>query len=115
MQRLSLEGLDQVVLAATLFAHESAGFAGDVSAGFGGDARSSLGAGVGSGLGEESGERGDEFLQQGVGAGLLIGEVPGLVVGDGVAVLGLGGELADPGGHGRVDGRAARAGAASRG
>ena len=73
-------------------------------------------AGVGSWLAEESGERGDDFVEQGVDAGLLVGEVPGLVAGDGAAVLGLGGELADPGGHGRVDGGVgAWAGGVSRG
>jgi hypothetical protein len=59
---------------------------------------------VGSWLAEEGGERGDDFVEQGVDAGLLVGEVPGLVAGDGAAVLGLGGELADPGGQGRVYG-----------
>jgi hypothetical protein len=69
---------------------------------------------VGSWLAEEGGERGDDFVEQGVDAGLLVGKLPGLVGGDGSAVLGVGGELADPGGHGRVDGgRAARL--ASRG
>jgi hypothetical protein len=75
---------------------------------------SAVPAGVGSWLAEEAGERGDDFEELGIDAGLLVGEVPGLVFGDGAAVLGLGGELADPGGHGRVDGgRAARV--ASRG
>ena len=75
-----------------------------------------VGARVGSWVAEEVGEHGDDFEQQGIGAGLLVGEVPGLVVGDGAAVLGLAGELADAGGYGRVDGgRAAGAGAASRG
>jgi hypothetical protein len=75
---------------------------------------SAVPAGVGSWLAQEAGERGDDFEELGIGAGLLVGEVPGLVFGDGAAVLGLGGELADPGGHGRVDGgRAARV--ASRG
>jgi hypothetical protein len=69
---------------------------------------------VGSWLAEEAGERGDDFEQLGIDAGLLVGVVPGPVVGGDAAVLGLGGELADPGGHGRVDGgRAARV--ASRG
>jgi hypothetical protein len=73
-------------------------------------------AGVGSWLAEEGGERGDDFVGQGVDAGLLVGEVPGLVGSDGVAVLGLGGELADPGGDGRVGGGvAAWAGGVSRG
>ena len=57
---------------------------------------------VRAGRAEEAGERGDGFEQQGVGAGLLVGGVAGVVVGDSAAVLGLGGELADPGGHGRV-------------
>jgi hypothetical protein len=71
---------------------------------------------VGSWLAEEGGEGGDGFEQQGIGAGLLVGEVTGAELGDGAAVLGLPGELADPGGHGRVDrGWAARTGAASRG
>jgi hypothetical protein len=71
---------------------------------------------VGSWLAEEAGERGDDLERAGVGAGLLVGEVPGLVFGDGAAVLGVGGELADPGGQSRVDGgRAARADAVSRG
>jgi hypothetical protein len=62
---------------------------------------------VGSWLAEEGGERGDDFVEQGVDAGLLVGEMAGLVAGDGAAVLGLGGELAVPGGHGRVDGAVA--------
>jgi hypothetical protein len=63
---------------------------------------------------EEAGEGGDRFEEQGVDAGLLVGGAAGAELGDGAAVLGLGGELADPGGHGRVDGgRAARI--ASRG
>jgi hypothetical protein len=69
---------------------------------------------VGSGLAEEAGEGGDGFEQQGLGAGLLVGSAALLKVGDRAAVLGLAGELAYPGGHGRVDaGRAARR--ASRG
>ena len=66
---------------------------------------------------EQAGERGDGFEQQGVGAGLLVGGVMGAELGDRAAVLGLGGKLADPGGHGGVSqgGRAARVGAASRG
>jgi hypothetical protein len=71
---------------------------------------------VGSWLAEEGGERGDDFVEQGVDGCLLVGEVPGLVAGDGAAVLVLGGELADPGGRGRVDGGvAAWAGGVSRG
>jgi hypothetical protein len=76
---------------------------------------SAVPAGVGSGLAEERGESGDGFEQLGLDAGLLVGVVPGLVFGDGAAMLGLEGELADPGGHGRVDGRAARAWVFSRG
>jgi hypothetical protein len=73
-------------------------------------------AGVGSLLAEEGGERVDDFVEQGVDAGLLVGEVPGLVAGGGAAVLGLGGELAVPGGHGGVDGGVAVwAGGVSRG
>ena len=59
-------------------------------------------AGVGSGCAEEAGERGDGLEQQGVGAVLLVGGAAGAELGDGAAVLGLGGELADPGGHGGV-------------
>jgi hypothetical protein len=73
---------------------------------------------VGSGCAEEAGERGDGFEQQGVEAGLLVGGAAGAEFGDGAAVLGLGGELADPGGQGGVlqGGRAARRdAAASRG
>jgi hypothetical protein len=70
---------------------------------------------VGSWLAEEAGEGGDDFVEHGGDAGLLVGEVPGLVFGDGAAVLGLAGELADPGGHGRVDGRGRAARVANRG
>jgi hypothetical protein len=73
---------------------------------------------VGSGCAEKAGEHGDGFEQQGVDAGLLVGGAAGFELGDGVAVLGLGGELADPGGDGGVfqGGRAARGDvAASRG
>jgi hypothetical protein len=71
---------------------------------------------VGAGHAEQAGERGDGFGQQRVDPGLLVGEVPGLVADDGAAVLGLGGaQLADPGGHGRVDGRGAGAWPVSRG
>ena len=65
------------VLAATVFAHESAAFGVQVLAELGGDLR--LGgrpgcrAGVGSGCAKEAGERGDGFEQQGVEAGLLVG------------------------------------------
>ena len=71
---------------------------------------------MGSWLAEEGGEGGDGFEQQGIGAGLLVGTAASAELGDGAAVLGLPGELADPGGHGRVDRcRAARTGEASRG
>jgi len=60
--------------------------------------------GVGSGLAEEGGEGGDGFEQQGVDAGLLVGGAALLKVGDRAAVLGSAGELADAGGHGRVNG-----------
>ena len=105
------------VLAATVFAHESAAFGVHVLAGAGVDVRRGCRAGVGSGCAEEAGERGDGFEQQGVDAGLLVGGAAGAELGDGAAVLGLGGELADPGGHGGVleGGRAAGCGAASRG
>src|SRR5512135_881648 len=106
-----------MLLAATVFAHESAAFAVHVLAGAGVDLRPGCRAGVGSGCAEEAGERGDGFEQQGVEAGLLVGGAPGAELGDGAAVPGLGGELADPGGHGGVGegGRAAWGGAASRG
>ena len=106
-----------MVLAATVFAHESAAFGVHVLAGAGVDVRRGCRAGVGSGCAEEAGERGDGFEEQGVSAGLLVGGAAGAELGDGAAVLGLGGELADPGGHGGVfeGGRAARRGAASRG
>jgi hypothetical protein len=73
---------------------------------------------VRSGCAEEAGEHGDGFEQQSVDAGLLVGDAAGAELGDGAAVLGLGGELADPGGDGGVfqGGRAARSAvAASRG
>ena len=74
-------------------------------------------AGVGSGCAEEAGQRGDGFEEQSVSAGLLVGGAAGAELGDGAAVLGLAGELADPGGDGGVleGGRAAGRGAASRG
>ena len=74
-------------------------------------------AGVGCGCAEQAGERGDGFEQQGVDAGLLVGGAAGAELGDSAAVLGLGGELADPGGQGGVleSGGAAGCGAASRG
>jgi hypothetical protein len=76
-----------------------------------------LGGWPGPGWAEEAGERRDGLEQQGVDAGLLVGGVAGAELGDGAAVLVLGGELADPGGDGRgqVGGRAAWRGAASRG
>ena len=105
------------LLAAAMFAHESAAFGVRVLAGVGGDVGLGCRAGVGSGCAEEAGERGDGFEQQGVEAGLLVGGAAGAEPGDGAAVPGLGGKLADPGGHGGVGegGRAARGGAASRG
>ena len=104
-----------LLLAATVFAHDSAAFGVHVLAGAGVDLR--LSCRVGSGYAEEAGERGDGFEEQGVSAGLLVGGAAGAELGDGAAVLGLGGELADPGGHGGVlEGRrAAGRGAASRG
>ena len=65
---------------------------------------------------EQAGQRGDGFEQQRVGAGLLVGGAAGVEFGDGAAVLGLGGELAHPGGNGGVGegGRPAR-GVVSRG
>ena len=108
-------------MSAAVFAHDPAAFGVHVLAGLGGDLR--LGgrpgcrAGVGSGCAEEAGERGDGFEQQGLEAGLLVGGAAGAELGDGAAVLGLGGKLADPGGHRGVlqGGRAARRDAASRG
>ena len=107
----------RLLLAATVFAHESAAFGVDVLAGAGVDVRRGCRAGVGSGCAEETGERGDGFEQQGVEAGLLVGGAAGAELGDGAAVFGLGGKLPDPGGHGGVfeGGRAARRDAASRG
>jgi hypothetical protein len=52
-----------------------------------------MAAGV-AGFAEQVGERGDGFEQQGVDAGLLVGGAAGAELGDGPAVLGLGGELA---------------------
>lgn len=106
-----------MLLAATVFAHESAAFVVHVLAGVGGDVRPGGRAGVGSGCAEEAGECGDGLEQRGVEAGLLVGGAAGAELGDGAAVLGLGGKLADPGGHGGVGhgGRAARRAAASRG
>ena len=95
-----------MLLAAAVFAHESAAFGVHVLASLGGDlrlwGRPGGRAGVGSGCAEEPGERGDGFEQQGVEAGLLVGGAAGAELGDGTAVLGLGGELADPGGDGGV-------------
>ena len=106
-----------LLLAATVFAHESAAFGVQVLAGAGVDLSPGCRAGVGSGCAEEGGERCDGFEQQGVEAGLLVGGAPGVELGGGAAVPGLGGELADPGGHGGVveGGRAAWGGAVSRG
>jgi hypothetical protein len=109
------------VLAAALFAHESAAFGVHVPAGLdvdllllwlagrlaarravvslaarGGCAGVASGwmvAGV-AGFAEQVGERGDGFEQQGVDAVLLVGGAVGAELGDGAAVLGLGGELA---------------------
>ena len=69
-----------------------------------------------AGLAEEAGEDGNQFEQRGVEAGLLVSGAPRVEFGDRAAVLGLAGELADAGGHGRVNcgGLAAGAGA-SRG
>jgi len=76
---------------------------------------SSRRAAVGAGCAEEAGERVDGFEQQGVDAGLLVGCALGVELRYGLAVLGLAGELADPGGHGWVNAdRAARV-RASRG
>jgi hypothetical protein len=63
---------------------------------------------------EEAGERSDGFEQLGVDAGVLVGGVLGLIVGDGAAVLGLAGELACPAGD-RGAGGGGRPGMASRG
>ena len=57
------------------------------------------GAGV-RGRAKEGSERGYRFEQQRVDAGLLVGGVTGAELGDRAAVLGLGGELAYPGGDG---------------
>jgi hypothetical protein len=67
---------------------------------------------VGSGLAQEAGERGDGFVEQGDDSCLLVGSAAGTELCGRAAVLGLGGELTDPGGDGRVDGagRAARGG-----
>jgi hypothetical protein len=69
---------------------------------------------VGSGLAGEAGGCSDGLEQHGVDAGLLVGAVPGLVFGDGAAVLGLAGELTDAGGNGRVNAGQAALVAASR-
>jgi hypothetical protein len=57
------------------------------------------------GCAEEAGERGDGLKQQRVDAGLLVGGAAGAELGDRLAVLGLGGKLAHPGGEGGTDGR----------
>jgi len=114
------------VLAATLFAHESAAFGVHVSAGLGDDAgwrglagvAGCLGSGRGvAGCAEQGGERGDCLEEQCVDAGLLVGCSAGAELGDGAAVLGVGGELAYPGGDGRghVGDRAVWRGVVSRG
>jgi hypothetical protein len=114
------------VLAATLFDHRSAGFGVHVPASLDDDAglgvlharvcRSGWPARVGSGCAEEAGKSGDDFGQQGVDPVLFVVGVAVAEVGDSAAVLGFAGELADPRGDGGVDrGRAARAGAVSRG
>ena len=109
--------LYQERIAATVFAHESAAFGVHVLAGVGSDLRPGCRTGVGSGCAEEAGERGDGLEEQGVEAGLLVSGAAGAELGDGAAVLGLAGELADPGGHGGVleSGGAAGCGAVSRG
>jgi hypothetical protein len=126
-----LVGLSQLtctLLAAALFAHESAEFDVHVPAGLGGDVlgldrtgeagsgragarppglamrgggSSRAVAGV-TGCAEPAGERVDRFEEQRVDAGLLFSGTAGAEVGDRPAVLGLGGELADPGGRGEV-------------
>jgi hypothetical protein len=53
---------------------------------------------------EEAGEGVDCLEQQGVDALLLVGSVAGAELGDCAAMLGLGSELTDAGGHGRADG-----------
>ena len=104
-----------LVLAATLFAHDPAALRVHGSAwlgedrwpgrwlgllmvgGAGGEASSGPGvlpAGRACWFAEQAGERADRLEQQGVDAGLLVGGVPGSELGDGAAVLGLGGELA---------------------
>ena len=75
----SVEG-PRGLLAAAVFAHESAAFGVDVLAGAGGDLRRGCRAGVGSGCAEEAGERGDGFEEQGVEAGLLAGGAAGVEV-----------------------------------
>ena len=54
------------------------------------------------GCAEQAGERVDCFEEQRVDAGLLVGGAADAEFGDRPAVLGLGGELADPGGQGGV-------------
>jgi hypothetical protein len=70
---------------------------------------------VGSGCAEEAGERVDGFEQQGVDAGLLVGGAVVAELRDGLTVLGVGSELADPGGHGWVNAERAARVRASRG
>jgi hypothetical protein len=61
-------------------------------------------------LAEQAGERGGGFERQRVDPGLLVGGAAGAELGDGAAVLGLGGELAEAGGDGGADGRRRGAG-----
>src|SRR5258707_11031143 len=70
-----------------------------------------------AGCAEEDGERRDGLEQQGVDAGLLVDGAAGAELGDGAAMLVVGGELADPGGDGpgHVRARARWQGGARRG
>src|ERR1019366_10415171 len=90
------------------FAHVAAALGVHVSAWPGEDGwRGGPGSGAGGPdgrLAEQFGERGDGFEQQGVDAGLLVGGVAGAEFGDGAAVLGLGGELAQAGRDGGAGG-----------
>jgi len=54
------------------------------------------------GCAEQARERVDRFEEQRVDAGLLVSGMAGAEFGDRPAVLGLGGELADPGSQGGV-------------
>ncbi len=111
-----------LVLVATLSAHDPAAFDEHVPAGLGGvllPGRWSAGwrAAWVAGCVEEACERRDGLEQQGVDAGLLVGGVPGAELGDGAAVVVLGGELADAGcdGGGHVRARAGWRGGVGRG